>query len=60
MERGGFVYSNMLVYYYAFSCIEEAIAEEKRIKSGSRTQKIKLIESINPEWKDLWDEIQEW
>jgi len=51
---------NMLVYYHAYSRIEEAIAEEKRIKSGSRAQKIKLIESVNPEWKDLWSEIQAW
>ena len=40
--------------------IEEAIAEEKRIKGGSRAKKIKLIQSLNPEWKDLWDEVKEW
>ena len=51
---------NQLVYYQAFSRIEEAIAEEKRIKGGSRAKKLKLIESINPQWKDLWDEIKEW
>lgn len=49
-----------LVYYYFFSNIEEAIAEEKRIKGGSRAKKIKLIQSFNPEWKDLWDDIKEW
>tara|TARA_R110001592_G_C12853375_1_gene722054 strand:+ start:138 stop:404 length:267 start_codon:yes stop_codon:yes gene_type:complete len=36
-----------LVYYKSFSTIEEAIGEEKRIKGGSRNQKINLIESIN-------------
>jgi putative endonuclease len=51
---------NMLVYYNTFSSIEEAIAEEKRIKGGSRLKKLKLIEQINPEWKDLWNEIKEW
>jgi putative endonuclease len=51
---------NMLVYYRPFMSIEEAIAEEKRIKGGNRAQKLRLIESINPEWKDLWDEIQGW
>ena len=51
---------NMLVYYNAFIRIEDAIAEEKRIKGGSRAKKIKLIETINPEWKDLWNEIKEW
>lgn len=44
---------NKLVYYNSFSSIEEAIAEEKRLKGGGRKQKIDLINSINPEWKDL-------
>ena len=51
---------NRLVYYHAFSRIEDAIAEEKRIKGGSRDSKLKLIESINPQWNDLWNEIKEW
>ena len=42
-----------LVYYKGFHHIEDAIAEEKRIKGGSRNQKIKLIESRNPTWDDL-------
>ncbi|PCJ24321.1 MAG: excinuclease ABC subunit C [Flavobacteriales bacterium] len=42
-----------LVYYKGFQHIEEAIAEEKRIKGGSRKKKIQLIESINPKWTDL-------
>ena len=50
-----------LVYYRNFPAIEEAIIEEKRIKAGSRKQKCKLINSINPEWKDLWDEeVSKW
>jgi putative endonuclease len=49
-----------LVYYKAFPTIEEAIAEEKRIKAGSRSRKIELISSMNPEWKDLWIEIKDW
>ena len=51
---------NILVYYNAFSCIEEAIAEEKRIKGGSRSKKLKLIENMNPAWNDLWNEIKDW
>jgi putative endonuclease len=47
----------MLVYYCVFSTIEEAIAEEKRIKAGNRQAKMKRIESINPEWKDLYLDI---
>ena len=45
---------DMLVYYKSFSRIEEAIHREKQIKSGSREKKIRLINSINPEWKDLY------
>ncbi len=51
---------NKLVYYQSFSTIEEAIAEEKRIKAGNRAKKIKLIAAMNPAWKDLWEEISKW
>ena len=50
----------ILVYYACFNSIEEAIAEEKRIKGGNRKAKLELIENINPQWKDLWEEIKEW
>ena len=46
-----------LGYYEVFDDIESAIIREKQIKSGSRSNKIKLIESHNPEWKDLYDSI---
>ena len=49
-----------LVYYNGFFSIEEAIAEEKRIKGGSRLQKINLINSMNPNWNDLWEEVSKW
>lgn len=49
-----------LAYFCFYPDIEEAIAEEKRIKSGSRVKKIKLIESLNPEWKDLWNNVKQW
>ena len=48
-----------LVYYENFSRIEYAILEEKRIKGGNRLQKEALINSINPEWKDLWEEVMD-
>ena len=44
---------NKLVYYKWFPTIEEAIAEEKRIKGASRKRKIKLVESSNPGWEDM-------
>ncbi len=42
-----------LVYYEEFDDINEAIAREKQIKSGSRQKKIDLITKMNPVWKDL-------
>jgi putative endonuclease len=46
-----------LVYFEGYSEISVAIEREKRIKGGSRLRKIKLIESINPNWRDLYDEV---
>jgi putative endonuclease len=46
-----------LVYFEIFSDSYHAISREKQIKSGSRKKKILLIESVNPDWKDLSDEI---
>ncbi len=51
---------SVLVYYRAYTTIEEAINEEKRIKAGSRNAKERLVSSSNPEWKDLWEEIKKW
>ena len=42
-----------LGYYEVFDDIENAILREKQLKAGSRENKIKLIEKINPDWKDL-------
>jgi putative endonuclease len=42
-----------LVYFEKFGSIVEAIAREKQIKAGSRKKKEDLINSLNPEWKDL-------
>ena len=47
----------MLVYYNSCGNMLNAIAEEKRLKGGSRKQKEDLINTMNPKWKDLWDEI---
>jgi putative endonuclease len=42
-----------LVYFEATNDIRVAIAREKQIKAGSRKKKIALVESMNPDWKDL-------
>ena len=44
---------NKLIYYENCQDINQAIAREKQIKGWIRIKKIKLIESINKEWKDL-------
>lgn len=46
-----------LVYYETCDTMERAIAREKQIKSGSRKEKLALIESLNPAWRDLYAEI---
>lgn len=49
-----------LVYHEPYSTIEEAIAEEKRIKGGNRKAKEKLIYAKNPDWRDFWEDIKNW
>ena len=46
-----------LVYYEVFEDPENAILREKKIKAGSRQKKVCLINSLNGEWRDLYDEI---
>ena len=46
-----------LVYYEETESIEAAILREKQIKGGSRQKKIDLIVRMNPQWRDLYEEI---
>ena len=46
-----------LVYYEVCDDMYVAISREKQIKGGSRAKKIALITSMNPEWKDLYEDI---
>jgi putative endonuclease len=48
---------NKLVYYEITNDIESAILREKQIKGGSRRKKIDLVNSRNPNWLDLSDEL---
>src|SRR5690348_17292066 len=50
---------NKIIWYEVFPTIGEAIEREKQIKGSSRNDKIKLINAMNPAWKDLWDDIQD-
>lgn len=47
----------MLVWYEYFERMDDAIAREKQIKAGSRKAKLKLIELLNPQWRDLYEEL---
>ncbi|MFZ1683860.1 MAG: GIY-YIG nuclease family protein [Candidatus Zixiibacteriota bacterium] len=48
---------NRLVYFEVFSDVTLAIAREKQLKGGSRKKKVALVDSVNPKWRDLWNEI---
>lgn len=47
----------LLVWYEQHATMETAIMREKQIKGGSRRRKLELIESGNPLWKDLYEDI---
>lgn len=48
----------LLVYWESFQEIGDAIFREKQIKAGSRQKKLDLINLMNPEWKDLTEDIE--
>ena len=46
-----------LVYYEAHGSAEAAIVREKQLKKWRRSWKIELIEGLNPDWRDLCEEL---
>ena len=46
-----------LVYYEVHETMFDAISREKQIKGGSRKKKLALIESMNPTWRDLSEDL---
>lgn len=48
---------NKLVYFEMGNDVNQAIFREKQIKAGSRQKKLDLINSINPEWKELYEDF---
>jgi predicted GIY-YIG superfamily endonuclease len=46
-----------LVWFEPHARMDEAIAREKQIKSGSRKDKLALIERDNPGWMDLYETL---
>ena len=47
----------LLVWFELADTMDSAIAREKQIKAGSRKKKLVLIEAMNPDWTDLFDQI---
>lgn len=45
---------HQLVWYEVHENVESAIQREKRLKEWKRTWKLELIESVNPDWQDLY------
>lgn len=48
-----------LMYYEEFNQPWDAVEREKQIKGGSRQMKIDLINSMNPQWLDLYDSLED-
>ncbi|AVO53459.1 GIY-YIG nuclease family protein [Ectopseudomonas mendocina] len=48
---------HQLVYYEMHESMLTAITREKQLKKWRREWKLRLIESGNPGWQDLWEEI---
>lgn len=48
---------HLLVYAEPHETMEAAIIRERQIKEWKRAWKLRLIESMNPEWRDLGDEL---
>ncbi len=46
-----------LVFYEVTDNVNSAIAGEKQIKAGSRKKKIDLVNGMNPEWRDLHEDL---
>ena len=46
-----------LVYFELHEDMHQAISREKQLKAASRSTKIELIESSNPDWEDLYQDI---
>ena len=50
----------LCVFYESHFSIEEAIEREKQIKKWRREKKEDLINTINSDWNDLWEDIKNW
>ena len=46
---------HILVYFEAYQYVDRALYREKQLKKWNRAWKLELIEKVNPEWKDLYE-----
>lgn len=46
-----------LVWFEQHATMESAIRREKQIKKWNRAWKLRLIDELNPSWRDLWPDI---
>ena len=49
-----------LVWHEEFETIEAAIQREKTIKHWPRAWKVRLIHEMNPDWRDLFEDVCLW
>jgi putative endonuclease len=47
-----------LVHFEQFRSTVEAIEREKELKKWRRAWKMALVEKANPDWRDLWPEME--
>jgi len=47
----------LLVWFELHATMIDAITRDKQIKGGSRAKKLALIESVNPDWVDLYETL---
>ncbi|AGA32463.1 Excinuclease ABC, C subunit-like protein [Thioalkalivibrio nitratireducens DSM 14787] len=46
-----------LAWFEVHETMESAISREKQLKAGNRKRKLRLIEALNPDWRDLYADI---
>jgi putative endonuclease len=49
----------LLVWFEFLETMPDAIFREKQIKAGSRKDKLRLIEALNPDWRDLYETLNQ-
>ena len=47
----------LLIYYERYEDMDGAIARERQLKARSRARKLALIETLNPDWRDLYEDF---